>query len=216
MLDGLQRGILRKNRILEKTKRKQRETNYSLEKNINIKINEQMSQRNCIIYTIKCFVWWFMRDMKVSILQKKYKTPDWWLMFIFLQWLLVTISFYTLFSFQSLLQCDCCWTLHSRHRWQPSTSKPQSHRKNPGQHRAAVQLGHSENNQIYPILTVASEWKLPVPRIPCQLLPVPPSARILFSVKSLVWSQSCFQKIHAWALLFAFWVSALLIAFQPN
>lgn len=83
MLDGLQRGILRKNCILEKTKRKQRETNYSLEKNINIKIKEQMSQRNCIIYTIKCFVWWFMRDMKVSILQKKYKTPDWWLKFIF-------------------------------------------------------------------------------------------------------------------------------------
>lgn len=134
----------------------------------------------------------------------------------FLQWLLVTISFYTLFSFQSLLQCDCCWTLHSRHRWQPSTSKPQSHRKNPGQHRAAVQLGYSKNNQIYPILTVASEWKLPVSRISCQLLPVPLSARILFSVKSLVWSQSCFQKIHAWALLSAFWVSALLIASQPN
>lgn len=83
MLDGLQRGILRKKGILEKTKRKQRETNYSLEKTFNIKIKEQMSQRNCIIYTIKCFVWWFMRDMKVSILQKKYKTPDWWLKFIF-------------------------------------------------------------------------------------------------------------------------------------
>lgn len=134
----------------------------------------------------------------------------------FLQWLLVTVSFYTLFSFQSLLQCDCCWTLHSRHRWQPSTSKPQSHRENPGQHRAAVQLGHSENNQIYPILTVASEWKLPVPRISCQLLPVPPSARILFSVKSLVWSQSCFQKIHAWALLSAFWVSCIIDCFSAK
>lgn len=169
-----------------------------------------------LIYTIKCFVRWFMQDMKVSILQKKYITTISGLCSFFLQRLLVIVYSFTLIFFQSLFQCDCCWTLHSRHRWQPSTSKPQSHRKNPGQHRAAVQLGHSENNQIYPILTVASEWKLLVPRIPCQLLPVPPSARILFSVKSLVWSQSCFQKIHAWALLSAFWVSALLIAFQPN
>lgn len=69
-----------------------RETNYSLEKNINIKIKEQMSQRNCIIYTIKCFVWWFMRDMKVSILQKKYITPISGLFTFFLQWLLVTVS----------------------------------------------------------------------------------------------------------------------------
>ena len=61
---------------------------------------------------------------------------------------------------------------------------------------------------------MANERELPVPRIPCELLPVPPPAGIRVQDQWLVWVEHGIQEIPARLVISTFWVSIHYVTFE--